>query len=325
MGAAGLPARLADVPVPGRGRATVVAAPAESGPGNWAGSPSAVLHDGVVYLAYRMHRPVALGRGGLNVLARSADGERFETIALLPKERFGAESLERPALLRTPGGRWRLYVSAATPGSKHWRVDLLEADDPALLADAPARTVLPGDERTGVKDPVVRWTGVGWEGWVCCHPLDRPGAEDRMVSRYATSQDGVDWTWRGSALAPRPGEWDARGARLTAVLPGPPGPVAYYDGRATAEENWEERTGLAVPAAGGGASGGARGGLDRLEAVGRQPVAASEAGTGLRYLDLLALPGGRLRLYYEASRPDGTHELRTELWPGPAGQDASPA
>jgi hypothetical protein len=306
MGADGLPARLAEAPVPGRGKATVVAAPEEPGPGNWAGSPSAALHDGVVYLAYRVHRPVALGRGGFNVLARSADGVRFETFALLAKERFGAASLQRPALRRTPEGRWRLYVSAATLGSKHWRVDLLEAADPEGLADAPARTVLPGDESTGVKDPVIRWTGTGWEAWVCCHPLDQPDAEDRMITRYATSSDGVDWTWHGAALAPRPGAWDSRGARLTAVLTGPPGPLAYYDGRATAEENWEERTGLAVPARGAG--------LDRLEAVGREPAAASEAGTGLRYLDLLALPGGGLRLYYEATRPDGTHELRTEVW-----------
>ncbi len=62
----------------------------------------------------------------------------------MDRDAFGGESLERPALVRTPEGRWRLYVSVATPDSKHWRVDLLEADDPANLADAPPRTVLPG-------------------------------------------------------------------------------------------------------------------------------------------------------------------------------------
>jgi hypothetical protein len=59
-------------------------------------------------------------------------------VAVLDKDRFGAESLERPALALTRDGRWRLYVSCATPGGKHWRIDLLEAGAPDGLARAPA-------------------------------------------------------------------------------------------------------------------------------------------------------------------------------------------
>jgi hypothetical protein len=274
-----------DAPVPGRGPSALVAAPECDGPGCWAGAPSALVADGTVWLAYRLRRPD--GRGGANVLARSRDGRRFEPVARFPKERFGAESLERPALARTPEGRWLLYVSCATPGSKHWRIDVLEAGTPEALADAPARAALPGDAGWGVKDPVLRaQPGGGWRAWICCHPLGEPGEEDRMISRAATSDDGIAWTWTGEELTGRPGAWDARGVRVTADV----GDSLLYDGRATKEENFRERTGVARREGGGWRLGDA-------------PVA------DVRYADVVAGTGG---LLYEAARPDGAHELRSE-------------
>jgi hypothetical protein len=295
-----------EVPIPGRRPAAVAVGPPRPAVRCWAGAPSATLVDGVVYLAYRV-RDVA-NDVATTMIARSVDGVRFEPLLELDKARFGAMSLERPALLRTADGHWRLYLSCATPGSKHWWVALLEAPTIAGLARVGARNVLPGSPTTGVKDPVIRPAGAGWEAWVCCHPLDVRDAEDRMTTAYATSDDGIHWRWHGTSLAPRPGRWDARGARLTAVLPGPPSQIAYYDGRATAAENFDERTGLAVPAGPDG--------LRTLQAVGTRPVAQAEGGRGgLRYLDVLPLPDGSHRLYYEATRPDGAHELRTELHP----------
>jgi hypothetical protein len=73
---------------------------------------------------------------------------------------------------------------------------------------------------------------------------------------------------------------------VTAVLPDG---RTSYDGRATTEENFTERTGLA----------------DARDA----PVAVA------RYLDVLPLADGSHRIYYEAPLPDGSHELRTELVP----------
>jgi hypothetical protein len=205
--------------------------------------------------------------------------------------------MERPSVVRTDEGRWRIYVcSAAPPPSKHWWIDLLEADDPSGFATAEARTVFPGDELTGVKDPIVQRRPDGaWQAWICCHPLDEPDEEDRMTTAYATSSDGVTWEWHGTVLAPRPGTWDARGARLTSVLPDG---RATYDGRATKEENWYERTGVAR------LTGGRPG---ELEQAGDDPV--SDA----RYVDVLPLPGGGYRIWYEARLPDESHELRTEL------------
>ena len=268
-------------PLPCSGSAVVAVPAPGAGFGHWAGAPSAALDaDGSVVIAYRLR--VRDERGAAVVLARSADGETLTTVATLAKERFGAESLERPALVRTDAG-WRLYVCCATPHSKHWWIAALEASDPADIVSADPRTVFPGDERTGVKDPVIRRIDGRWQAWICCHPLDEAGEEDRMSTAHAVSDDGLRWRWRGTVLEGRPGSWDARGARVTAVLAS----GIAYDGRATKEENFSERTGLV--------------------ACRDQPVAA------VRYLDAVPLPDGRHRLYYEAPLPDGSHELRTEL------------
>jgi hypothetical protein len=271
----------------------VVAIPAPgAGPGYWAGSSSAALDDdGHVVLAYRLR--VGFGGDVATVVAHSEDGERFTTVATLDKHRFDAMSMERPALVRTDDARWRLYTCCATKNSKHWWIDVLEADEPAGFETAAARTAFAGDAHTGVKDPIVQRRPDGWQAWICCHPLDEPDEEDRMTTAYATSSDGLAWTWHGTVLRPRPDRWDARGARLTAVLVDG---RAAYDGRATKEENWFERTGLARQAGDGS-----------FEQLGDVPV--SDA----RYLDVLALSAGAYRIFYEAPLPDGSHELRTEL------------
>lgn len=294
------------LPLPRWEDSTVVIEPPGSEPGAWAGAPSSVVADGHVYLAYRLRLPIGEGRGISNVVARSADGLEFTPVAEVGKDRFGAESLERPALVRTPDGRWRLYVSAATPGTKHWRVELLEAATPEGLADAPARTVLAGDETVAVKDPVLHHDRFGWHLWASVHPLESWDDADRMTTWYATSPDGVHWTWRGTVLTGRPGEWDARGVRVSSVRVDGDEVTAAYDGRATAGENWEERTGVAR------GTRLADGSFGELTAEG-EPVGSPHAPYGLRYLSLVTLPDGRERIYYEATRADGAHDLRTEL------------
>jgi hypothetical protein len=282
---------LQTIPLPGSAP-TVVAVPAPgSGPQRWAGAPSAALDDdGSVVLAYRER--LSFGEDRL-LLARSGDGEHVEVVAELDKERCGYAMVERPALVRAPGG-WRLYVCGSNPTTGRWSVGLLQADDLAGLLDAPFVTVFPDDERTTIKDPVVRFDGERWHAWLCCHPLDVPDAEDRMTTAYATSGNGLSWDWHGTVLGPRPGTWDARGTRLTCLLPDG---RATYDGRASAAENWSERTGVAEPTGDG----------PGLIGTGADAVA------GVRYLDVLALPDGGWRTYYEAPLPDGSHELRTEL------------
>lgn len=122
-----------------------------------------------------------------------------------------------------------------------------------------------------------------------------------MTTRVARSADGLVWDLGPVVLAPRPGTWDARGARLTAVVGSGAGAVALYDGRASPQENWDERTGVAVADANGVLHPTAG------------PVGSPYGRHGFRYATLVARPGGGWRAYVEAARPDGAHDLRTAL------------
>jgi hypothetical protein len=291
-----------ELPIPRPELAAVVVPAPGNGEGNWAGAPSVVLADGTFWLAYRVRRPVPHGRGVAVVLARSSDGVAAETVGHISQESFGAASLERPALIRRPDGGWRIYLSCATPDSKHWWIEAVDADAVAQLPDGRSTLALPGDGHTAVKDPVVRADASGWRMWVCCHPLGEAGEEDRMTSRFASSPDGLNWTLHDEVLVPRASGWDRRGTRITAVFGEPPGAV-MYDGRASAAENWHERTGVAVLGDDGGFS-----------PSGVAPVAASPHAPGtLRYVSAVSLPGGGYRLYYEMARPGGAHDLVTQL------------
>jgi hypothetical protein len=283
----------------------VVRAPARH-IGCWAGAPSAVVVDDTYWLAYRLREPEGRGRGFRNVIARSSDGVRFDTVAELDRDLFGGESLERPALVALPGGGWRVYVSVALPGSKAWRIDVLEAPTAEALPGARPRTVLTPTTTHAPKDPVIRRGRDGaWHLWASVHLIEDPDEADRMETHYATSDDGVHWRWRGIALSPRTGTWNARGARLSTVLLGGSRPLAYFDGRASAAENWEERTGVAIGT-----------GNARFWALGAKPAYQSpHAGGALRYVDVVGVPErrGAWRAYFEAAADDGAHDLHTQL------------
>ena len=110
--------------------------------------------------------------------------------------------------MRFDGG-WRMYVSLATPNTKHWWIGVVTAPTLEALASAPVETAFAGDRDTAVKDPIVKLTDGVWHAWICCHLLDLPGQEDRMNSAYATSLDGLTWDWHGTVLEGRSGEWDS--------------------------------------------------------------------------------------------------------------------
>src|ERR1700729_1858183 len=263
---------------------------AAHGTGNWIGAASALMHGGYIYLAYRDRHPVDKGRGNHAYVARSRidDGIHFDTLCAIDKEDMDAESLERPALDVTPDGDWDLYLSCATFHSKHWRIERLRARGPEDFSARTRQTVFPGSKAFGIKDPVLL-RGQDLRIWATLHPLTEGDENaDQMISVDAFSGETV--------MRPEPGTWYSRGTRLTAVL----GEHAYFDGRASAGENFEERTGMA------------RWNGSRYVAV-AGPVSSPFGGGALRYVSVIALPGGGRRLYYECATQYGSHELRTEL------------
>ena len=122
-----------------------------------------------------------------------------------------------------------------------------------------------------------------------------------MSTAYATSTDGLSWDWHGEVLRPTPGTWDQRGARMTTILLAEP-MVVLYDGRASAENNWFEQTGIARERNGA------------LAADPDGPAANSPYSDGaLRYASAVPLPDGRTRFYFEAASADGAHDLWTSI------------
>ena len=224
----------------------VVPAPG-AGPGNWAGAACAVLVDGVFWLTWRVRRPLTDGRGVAVVVARSDDGVRFEPVAEVPREAFGAESFERPVLVPLPEGGWRLYLSCATPDSKHWWVDSLTADTvEGLPTGVRQRGARRATATPAVKDPVVdrRRRRLARCGCAATRSTE-PGHEDRMTTRRLTSPDGLDVD-RPRRGARRPPGAVGR-ARRPGHAPCSPRPAhgALRRARRTPTSNWYETTGVA--------------------------------------------------------------------------------
>ncbi len=262
---------------------------AAHGTGNWIGAASALIHGDYIYLAYRDRHPVDKGRGNRAYVARSPvhDGVHFDILCVIDKEEMDAASLERPAVDVTPEGYWHLYLSCATFHSKHWRIERLRARRPHDFSARTRETVFPGSAASGIKDPVLV-RGEELRILAAQHPLTEGDENaDQMMSVDACSGEPV--------MVPAPGTWYSRATRITSVV----GEYAYFDGRASADENFEERTGIA------------RWDGARYAAV-AGPASSPFGGGALRYVSAIALPAG-LRLYYESATEYGSHELRTEL------------
>ena len=294
---------------PERGRPIMT--PPCAGPGCWAGAPGAYREGGDTYLAYRLRRPEP-GRGYELRIAASHDGVRYETVWSAGKERFGAESIERCALVRV-GESWRLYPSFVRRSDRRWCVGFIEAK--TVDAFDPSRTVVVLDPIeigvAAVKDPWLRRAGGRWLMFVSYGTV--PTSQDEALhatgdalstgrtlsaSGVATSVDGRYWTWEGPTLWPSASGWDAFTARLTTAVRDGEGWLGLYDGSASLAQNYEERCGVARSAD-----------LRRWERVSADgpAIGTAKGPGGVRYVDITDAGD----VFYEYTRPDGAHELRT--------------
>lgn len=304
-------------------QSTVIMQPESSGAGTWTGCPG-VLHEPQrdrFLMTYRQRRPrgnPATERGWRCAVAASEDGVHFRDVWAVEKSELGTSSMERFCILPRSGGGYSLYLSYVDPADNRWRIDVVEADTPEAFD---VRTRMPvltaastGTE--GVKDPYVMRFGPAvylFASFAAAETLDprqrtQAHASADIYNTGATTHptglaiglDGRNFDWQGTALAVGDG-WDGYQARLNSMAPLPGGAwVGFYDGSAGANENYEERCGLAM-------SHDLRH-WSRLSTS--APWMVSPHGTGsLRYLDAVPV-GDALWLYYEYARADGAHDLR---------------
>ncbi|HHX64996.1 MAG TPA: hypothetical protein GX702_08935 [Chloroflexi bacterium] len=297
---------------------TVIAPPSE-GEGYWAGAPS-VLYDvetSRFYLSYRLRKPRPV-RGGECYVAESTDGVNFSTIWSSTKEAFDSASVERFSLTKALDGRWLLYPSYVDPADNRWRIDVIEAASPSEFDVAKRRKVFTADDVgvEGVKDPwVMIVNGMYYMLISYAMRLDVDESQTERMhatgdiyntgltlssSALAVSGDGLQYEWLGDIFAPRQSGWDGYAARLGCLVPTASGWMGYYDGSASVEGNYEERTGLVHS-------------WDlhrfyRLTPDGPRLVSPHGSGS-LRYIDAVVFDD-EVWFYYEYARADGSHELR---------------
>lgn len=300
---------------------SIVFAPERNEEGYWVGCPG-ILHDGEQFwLTYRQRRPrgAEAERGWRCAVARSKDGLHFEDVWQVHKDQLNTPSMERFCLLPKPGGGYRLYISYVDPADNRWRIDALEASAPDRLDIRAAAAVLTAASTgtEGVKDPYVLQTGPVFHlfaSYATPHSGLSPEAHATAdiynvgatthPTGYATSLDGMNFEWHGTALEVGEG-WDRYQARLNSIVPICGGYVGFYDGSAGKHENYEERCGIAISSD-----------LSRWHSLSttRPWVVSPRASGSVRYVDAIVLDAAWW-IYYEMTRPDGAHELRLARMP----------
>jgi len=297
----------------------IVREPVGAEKGYWVGAPGAFYAEDekAFYLTYRIRRPrgVAPDRGGEARIARSTDLRNFQDVWSVNKDQFSTASIERCALRKGPDQVWRYFACYVDPADGRWGVWMLKARNPAKFDPANARPLFSARSLglEGVKDPWIFYQdGLFHLFLSVAVATPRTAAASHATldifntgdcisaTALATSRDLDTWDWQGVVSAPGGPGWDAYCRRINSVLPWAGKFWAFYDGSASAVENYEEKTGLAV-------STDLR---DWRSATPTAPALTSPHASGsLRYLDAQVVES-KTWCFYEFARADGAHDLR---------------
>ncbi|MEW6360293.1 MAG: hypothetical protein AB1696_28425 [Planctomycetota bacterium] len=294
--------------------------PLGKGEGYWAGAPSAMYDDETkkFYLYYRLRKPRPV-RGGIVEIAESRDGVKFKKVWRCTREQLNSQSIEKTAIIKTPQGRFRAYISYVDSADARWRIDMMEADSPAKLDPKKRVKILTAADIgvEAVKDPAVYLIGGIYTMILSIAVIPKKltaAQKNKMHSTadvhttgitlsatgLALSTDGVNFEYLGEVFSPSKDGWDKYCARINSVLYLPPLYTAFYDGIPSEKENYEEKTGLAV----------STDLTDFVRLTTDGPILTSPHASGaLRYIDAFVLKDS-IYYYYEYARKDGSHEVR---------------
>jgi hypothetical protein len=295
---------------------SVVLEPDENTPEWWAGAPSVLVGaDGVFYLAARMREGNSpRGKRGYEIrILNSGDGRAFEPINHIRREDTGLPGFERPALVQDPATRrYHLYGCADMGGG--WGI--LKFDDVADPADFVASTahpVLTPDQHddefahvAGYKDPFVFWDRGRWHMFVI-------GYDQIERAYHFESQDGEQWTRVGLGPVLENAGWHNYYTRPASVLPLAVGYLLVYEGSSIAWRDpvYNIATGMAYSPD-----------LHHfVDLTPDEPLLKSTTPGQChtwRYSHWLPV-GDQVFVYFEASRPNNTNEIRLAVFDAGSG------
>ncbi len=302
---------------------TVIREPVGTGNGYWIGCPGLWIDsaENAQYLTYRVRRPrgVHPERGGEVRIARATDFVNFTDVWTMTKDQVDSASIERTQLVRGRDGNLRYFASYVAPEDGRWCVTIAKADSVANLSVAGMKRLFTATELKleGIKDP---WVFEAGGTYYMLLSIALPTSKTSNASHssldiyntgecvsatgLASSKDLDTWQYHGTVFQPGEGGWDCYCRRINSALPHNGRFYGFYDGSASHLENYEERCGLAVS--------------DDLKSwtclTPDGPLVTSPFATGsLRYIDASATADGKVRIYYEFAKEDGSHNLRTAI------------